>query len=595
MGRLSAHDSEANAHITKLQMRLLQYGQIAEALHKGTSWTPLSHGGFGQNDGLSVMGGMNVDLGVSINGRPLSEPWSGAYQLVQAQPAGLERVELLTGTDAVGLAPSMTLTALNMQSMIHNSATPYTSLWYHQAGGDIVAMDGTFSQNVAENFNVTLGVRRSGANGRYLNTDFDIWNIRAAIRWTMSARSHLHVHYELASLNSSLWGGIRTAGLSPQFTESTAPPVHSNLRDETRRHDLSATLTQILSDDTSSVLSASVYGSYNALRRLRDSTTWTSVTDTLGALTLRGGSVGGILRYDQRIGPLRLRIGGGADVIRNDASVYADESYGVVPQAFGHIMIPLSAGLQFRGAGRVALQFDRVLIGAGAGLSVQTGNAVYRADVATSQRAPTLSEGTSLLPERHLLLSVSGTWLSPNFETSVTAYGRLITDPIVSTGSRTNEVMALTNSFNATSRRIIGAVANSMLRIGNVELRPRVRITISNTNDVADDRFPLAMADLSVAYVYEVGRNSVRLGVCGTVMSAARLPQYVAPSWTYVDPLTSTGGQYDGLNVFLSAIVGNATVRASFENILGQRWYTTSLAPEIVRSIRLSVDWSFFD
>ena len=193
MGRLSAHDSEANAHITKLQMRLLQYGQLAEALHKGTSWTPLSHGGFGQNDGLSVMGGMNVDLGVSINGRPLSEPWSGAYQLVQAQPAGLERVELLTGTDAVGLAPSMTLTALNMQSMIHNSATPYTSLWYHQAGGDIVAMDGTFSQNVAENFNVTLGVRRSGANGRYLNTDFDIWNIRAAIRWTMSARSHLHL------------------------------------------------------------------------------------------------------------------------------------------------------------------------------------------------------------------------------------------------------------------------------------------------------------------------------------------------------------------------------------------------------------------
>ncbi|MBK7032063.1 MAG: hypothetical protein IPH49_02045 [Ignavibacteria bacterium] len=56
-----------------------------------------------------------------------------------------------------------------------------------------------------------------------------------------------------------------------------------------------------------------------------------------------------------------------------------------------------------------------------------------------------------------------------------------------------------------------------------------------------------------------------------------------------------SGDQYDGLNVFLMAIVGNATVRASYENILGQRWYTTSYAPEITRAIRLSVDWSFFD
>ncbi|MCX6140382.1 MAG: TonB-dependent receptor, partial [Candidatus Kapabacteria bacterium] len=223
MGRLPGSDEEVDVQITKSGLRKLQYGQLAEALYRGTHWTPLSHGGFGQNDGLSVMGGLNVDLGVSINGRPLSEPWSGTYQLVQAQPAGMERIEILTGTDAVGLAPSMTLSAMNMQSMIHNSATPYTALWYHQGGGDIVAMDASFSQNVAENLNVTLGVRRSGANGRYVNTQFDIWNIRAGIRWTLSARSHLSVSYELASLNTGLWGGLRTVGLSSEFTEDAAP------------------------------------------------------------------------------------------------------------------------------------------------------------------------------------------------------------------------------------------------------------------------------------------------------------------------------------------------------------------------------------
>ena len=72
-------------------------------------------------------------------------------------------MEILTGTDAVGLAGSMTLSALNIQEMIHNSATPYTALWYAQGGGDVIAMDAAYSQNVARGFNITFGVRRSGA------------------------------------------------------------------------------------------------------------------------------------------------------------------------------------------------------------------------------------------------------------------------------------------------------------------------------------------------------------------------------------------------------------------------------------------------
>jgi len=595
MGRLSADDAEANVQITKLGMRKLQYGQLAEALYKATPWAPLSHGGFGQHDGLSVMGGLNVDLSVSMNGRSTYEPWSGLYQLIQAQPAGLERVEILTGTDAVGLAPSMTLTALNMQAMIHNSATPFTSLWYHQGGGDIVAMDGTFSQNVAENVNVTVGVRRSGARGRYTNTGFDIWNVRSAVRWTVSNKTHLNISYELASLNSDIWGGIRQAGLSKEFTEDAAPPVNTLLRDETRRHDLTISLAQHLTDDSSSVLTASAYGTYNAMLRLRDSTLNTSAVDTMDQLVIRGGMAGALLRLDQHIGEIHLRLGTSADLVQNDSSVYAVGSSGVLPQVFGHVVVPLAPSLLIRAAARASLQFDRFLIGAGAGLDFNAGSSRYRVDVATSQRAPTLAEGSALTPEQHVLLSAGGSWFSTNMRATATIYGRLVSDPIVSSGTRTNEVIYRTTSVNAASRSIIGGVAEMTWRIGNFEFRPVVRLTYSTTDNVADQRFPLAMADLSAAYVYEVGRNSVRLGVSGTALSSAQLPQFVGPSWTYVAPVVATGSQYNGLSVFMSAQVGNANIRASFDNILGQRWYTTSLAPEIVRSIRLSVDWSFFD
>ncbi len=596
LGRLSIDSTELSNEITKRTMRTLAYSQLADALALSTPWMPLSHGGFGQHDAISVLGGANVDLGVSIDGRPLSDPWSGMFQLVQAQPAALERVEVLTGTDAVGLAPGMTLSAVNMQSMIHNTATPYTALWYHQGGGDIIGADATFSQNVAENLNLSVGVRRSGARGRYVNTGFDIWNVRAGIRWTMSAQQHLLVEYQLASHNTDLWGGLRTIALDSRFTEDAAPVVNVELRDESRRHDLTATFTQILGDDSSSVLSTVAYGTAASLLRLRDSTLYTSLADTGRGVTIHGGMVGGIARLDQQLGTLRLRVGVGAEYRTTGQSVYTAAQTNVLPQAFAHLRIPFSEELTAKVAARFAYEQQQLLSGAGVGLVYGGGASRYTFDAATIERAPTPNEGFSLTPERHFVVSLAGNWNVSQLQASVTVFGRRIESPIVASVVRQEtETIPLAAFANGSSRLIAGAVASALWRTGPIEIGPTVRLHSSMSDSQSDERFPLVMASLRVAFVYEVGKNSVRLGVSGSTLTSAMFQQFVAPSWTYASPLTSTGVQYDGLNAFLVAIVGNATVRASFENILGQRWYTTALAPEIARSIRLSVDWSFFD
>jgi hypothetical protein len=45
----------------------------------------------------------------------------------------------------------------------------------------------------------------------------------------------------------------------------------------------------------------------------------------------------------------------------------------------------------------------------------------------------------------------------------------------------------------------------------------------------------------------------------------------------------------------VTATVGNAVVRAAFENILGIPWFSVAGYPQISRNFRLSVHWSFFD
>ncbi|MCX6140383.1 MAG: hypothetical protein NTX15_06070, partial [Candidatus Kapabacteria bacterium] len=368
------------------------------------------------------------------------------------------------------------------------------------------------------------------------------------------------------------------------------------------RHDITANYAHLLNEDSSSVITASLFSTYSAVRRYGDSVNYTSTEDTLNGHKLSAAMIGAQLRYDQTIGVMRLRLGIISDITRRLYDI--DESftpwfasYVDIPntQAFGHIALELTPALTFRSAARIALQDSRFMVGAGVGLRLRSSEDVYSFDASTSERAPIESEGYALAAERHVLFSMAGQWNLKNLHASATAYARFITDPILAVGVLNNGVFTSAQSYTGTSRRILGVAADATWRVGAIEMRPVVRVTSSSTAGAVDQRFPLMAADLSVAYVYEVGRNSVRLGVSGRWLSQAQLPQYVAPSWTYVSPAIRTESQYDGLNLFLVAMVGNATVRASYENILAQRWYTTSLAPEISRSIRLSVDWSFFD
>ena len=71
--------------------------------------------------------------------------------------------------------------------------------------------------------------------------------------------------------------------------------------------------------------------------------------------------------------------------------------------------------------------------------------------------------------------------------------------------------------------------------------------------------------------------------------------QYVPTTATYTTPVGRQGFVNNGLDVYLTAILGNASIRVSYENMLAERWYTVAVAPEIIRDIRISVTWSFFD
>ncbi|HBB25170.1 MAG TPA: hypothetical protein DCZ59_02780, partial [Bacteroidetes bacterium] len=258
-------------NLTKQRLRTVQYESLADALRQLTSFVPLRNGGFGQYDALSVLGGSSQHLSMGSDGRPMLDLWSGQFHLLQQPMATLERIEFLYGSDAIGLAPTASLTMLNAQSSVFNTATPFMSMWYHQGAGDLIAASVTFSQNIAPGWNIAASVRRSGARGRYQRTDFGLWNLDLQARWTIDQRQSLLVRLGLATVSTQVWGGVdRTAGeASIEQLSRVRYDDTLSLEDETRRHDATITYGRVLASDSTSQLTLQGYASAQMLHRLQ--------------------------------------------------------------------------------------------------------------------------------------------------------------------------------------------------------------------------------------------------------------------------------------------------------------------------------------
>lgn len=605
-GRVAVIPLAPFTDMAKSDIRKIQYYSLPEIITQSTAWMPMSAGGLGQANSVSIAGAMPVDIAVSENGRSLVDAWSGTMNLEQLAPEAYERAELLVGTDAVALGATMSTVALNLQDVRHNAGNAFSKLWYHQSGGDYIAADVELTQNVAPNLNVMLGVRRAGAYGKYARTSYDVWNLRGAVRWTIGAQTDLSLNYHSSSLSTDLWGGINTK-YSTQFdNEGTALPVYASLRDETRRHDLTLTFTQLLARDTSSVITAVVYSTINAMRRLRDSTLFTTSTDTLTNYSVHSHTEGAFLRYEQRIALLTLRLGASADYTNLENNPYTRSLDNVSTSAFGHATLRLTDALDMKLAARLSSQFGVFMNGGGAGVVWRADSATrITADASTAERAPTPAEGLGLLPERSGLFlleyarTVAPSGVRPTVRSTTFRLGlfaRITDNPLLTTArTDTNGVPITTRTINGSTSNVYGGYVHALFRLWELDVEPVVRVYQSQTQGSGDDRYPTASGSLSVSYTYRIGSNWVVIGARAGMFTSMRGLQYVPITWTYITPQTTQGTISNGIDAWLVANLGNASVRLSFENIFGQPYYSVATAPFLQQNIRLSVTWSFFD
>lgn len=191
----------------------------------------------------------------------LNEPLTGTYNAYWFQTEQSERVEVETGTRAFLYGVNSTGGVINSMSRDFQAIRPRTSIRYSESRYEQTFFDGMFSQNLTRNFNLTGGVQRYVTDGKYRNTDYDMWGARLRARFNASDRWNFFFSENYTQTQLGLFGGIDYLNTNPSFLFEPLQTtiINGDTYEKITRHDLRLGMAAKLFDDSSDITTLTAF------------------------------------------------------------------------------------------------------------------------------------------------------------------------------------------------------------------------------------------------------------------------------------------------------------------------------------------------
>lgn len=205
------------------------------------------------------------------NGILLNDPLTGFYNFNYFPTEHVEQIEFINSPKSFLYSFNSTGSLINLVSKFYDNNTPYTRLRYSESAYEETYLDGIFSQNIFPNFNLTGGMQRIVADGRYANSEYNSWNVRLKLRHNIS--DNLNIYFsEIYNQNIlGLNGGVDldTTASHDLFSGMRALVNYPDSYEKVARNDLQLGATGRFLPDTSSITQLIFYLS-NQMRLFRD-------------------------------------------------------------------------------------------------------------------------------------------------------------------------------------------------------------------------------------------------------------------------------------------------------------------------------------
>ncbi|MFP4542794.1 MAG: putative porin [Candidatus Kapaibacterium sp.] len=584
-----------NKEITKYDLLDINYVAAFDILSSEMNNYPLDLANFGHFNHISVYGSLPRDISFSFNGRPVNDIRFGNYNPSDFPVEFMEKAEIFTGSEAVILGGNSSGALINFQEIRYNTKAPYTRIWYAQAAFDLVASDGIFSQNFAREWNFTFGFRNLSTPGSNDNTDTDIWNVRALLRWNVSDRISFSLSEIFTNHGISTNGGIDPGRSSDIYDEIDAVNYYPELRKKVIKHDLTLT-GNYLSEDSTAGITALAYASTAKWEHRGRQDAFINDTDSMRNIFYRDDYYGVKGSFHQML-PGNFTLTGGALIDYYDipGDIYAEGFSGTNFAVYGAANFEIPGYLKLFGGIRNGSSYGILYssFGAGAHLYLKDGLTFF-ADYSFSERVPAPVEGLGLNTEKNNLILAGVKYSDTRIDFKLEGFHRIIISPIhADPVFNEDDVPVFLNYFTAEDEAVSGVVMNySMELISNFRFNATGKAHFSGS-EYMQRLFPDFFAAAGISYGLRIGSSELNAGIDIAIIGKSYGARYFPQTRSYFINDREGNYRYDGGNAFLKLKLGNADVRITYENLLQSNFYYMPYYPTMAGNFKISLSWAF--
>jgi len=463
---------------------------------------------------------------------------------------------------------------------------PITRIRYIEDAYDLIAADGSFSYNFYRNLNLTFGFRRSVSAGRFVNSQYDAWNLFINSFWIPRHGVNISLLNIYTTTNMGLNGGIDTTKASPEaedviYNERIAPVIESSSNLSSKRNDL--TLTSLYKLDSTTVINFTVYHTFQK--------------DRLSLIKDPNERISNFYGFKLNFKSMfwLVNLNAGFELQKNNLKIdLLNDSLStgyILPGSRSILSVTsfLNSSMDFSSFGlssflKVENLLNRVVSAYGFGAETKLGGLNFYAGFSHSYRVPTLLEQfitNSVEFEKHRVYEIGMKANDENFTFAIKVQNRKIFNFLVFQDSsfyRTYLSRAFGDIDVSVKLWKLNLVVSSSLILNKVT-KPYPRYFIK-AEFFFDGKLTRTL--------------NLRVGIRARVSDKFTGYKFINSTLMFVQNKYEMK-KFTTLDFFVSGRVKSAVIFLTFANVTNSRYMTTAFYPMQDRSLRFGVIWTFFD
>jgi hypothetical protein len=545
---------------------------------------------------ISVFNSFAHHLNVSLNGISLNDHLSNAGNLNSIHPEAVHKAQMYIGSDAAIIGGSVG-PYIYLQENMYSTSKPFSKLWYIQGGYDLIGTEGLLTQNIDTNVNIHGSFRRLSSGGMLQNAGSDLWNTRLGIRYAPTNKIHYSMQWLFGNHGSYHNGGVIGEYQNP----INANVMYDNYFQRRYSHQLQFNMTAHALVKTNDVLLINAYYQDELLETrglnpyiFSDSSRLEFSPSTRFGMHIRH-EITDVLPGLSFMNEIGLNYGNHTLFNR-----FKDNDYMLHAYSYGKYDLTPENILRF--GIRIVNSTGGNYINPGISFTTQLAQSVsMKFDISQTSIAPSIMQRSLFMLgtlEQHQLMFASLNYAVDSFAMSVQPFYRMIQNPHIQTivydSSQGLSRFSALQSISEQELSSFGVHVHNRWNNGPFVINASVQYT---QNSVTYRPAPRIQGRVQAEYSLIFGASTVTFGCTARMIEQSTTMRFIPYISTFAhDSMQSIDDvSWNGLDIHVSAILGNARIRASVMNIFSAKLMDVSGYPIQDNIIRLSLNWSFFD